>query len=150
MEPRIGRGKHTSQFICMFVMFPYLQPQADASGSNPTLHLPHLLRILGPSALTLYKHILGRRRILIYTQPPVEAACILCQVAADMCYEDQVDYRSENDAQYSKRPTGKCKEGINVLGMVTLSDVDRLHHEGVSGRGWIACELCCVICCTSY
>jgi hypothetical protein len=58
-----------------------------------------------------------------------------------MCYEDQVDYQSENDAQYSNRPRGKCKDGINVLGMVTLSDINKLHHEGLSGRGWVACEL---------
>jgi hypothetical protein len=120
----------------------------DPPESNPILHLPHLLRILGPSALTLYKHILGRRRILIYTLPPVEAACILCQVAADMCYEDQVDYHSETDVQYSERPKGKCKEGISVLGMITLNDMNKLHHERLSGRGWIACKLhlkhCCV------
>ncbi|KAH9169762.1 hypothetical protein EDB89DRAFT_2072613 [Lactarius sanguifluus] len=42
-----------------------------------TLHLPHLLRVLGPSSLTRYNHVLGRRRILIYSQPPVEAACFL-------------------------------------------------------------------------
>jgi hypothetical protein len=58
-----------------------------------------------------------------------------------MCYEDQVDYQFETDPQYSSRPKGKCKEGINVLGMITLSDMDKLHHEGLSGRGWIACRL---------
>lgn len=58
--------------------------------TSPTIHLPHLLRILGPSSLTLYKYLLGRRRVLVYTAPPVEAACILCQVAADICYEDQI------------------------------------------------------------
>jgi len=36
--------------------------------ANPMLHLGHLLRVLGPSSLTLYKHVLGRRRILVYTQ----------------------------------------------------------------------------------
>ncbi|KAH9023828.1 hypothetical protein EDB85DRAFT_2183174 [Lactarius pseudohatsudake] len=39
--------------------------------ASPTLHLPHLLRALGPSSLTLYKHVLGRRRILIYTASPM-------------------------------------------------------------------------------
>lgn len=91
--------------------------------------------------MTLYKHILGRRRILIYTLPPVEAACILCQVAADMCYEDQVDYQPETDVRDNDRLTGKCKEGIEVLGMVTLSDTDMLVSAGNTGRGWIACEL---------
>ncbi|KAG6919703.1 hypothetical protein DXG01_002649 [Tephrocybe rancida] len=91
--------------------------------SHPTLHLPHLLRILGPSSLTLYKHVLGRRRILIYTHPPVEAACILCYAAADMCYEAQ-----------SSTP-GLSREPLSVLGMITLSDMDRLS----AGSGWIAC-----------
>ncbi|KAL1744728.1 hypothetical protein HDZ31DRAFT_37922 [Schizophyllum fasciatum] len=62
----------------------------DPSSQPPVLHLPHLLRILGPTALTLYKHILGRRRIMVYTLPPVEAACILCQVASDLCLEVQL------------------------------------------------------------
>ncbi|KAJ3993055.1 hypothetical protein F5050DRAFT_1810868 [Lentinula boryana] len=102
----------------------------DPSNVNPTLHLPHLLRILGPSTLTLYKHVIGRKRILIYTLPPVETACILCHVAADFCYEQQVDTTSN-------RLPGKSQGGIDVLGMITLSDVDRLSTE--TGKGWIAC-----------
>jgi hypothetical protein len=39
------------------------------------LHLPHLLRVLGPSSLMLYKLVLGCRRILVYTQLPIEPAC---------------------------------------------------------------------------
>ncbi|KAF9220600.1 hypothetical protein BS17DRAFT_786803 [Gyrodon lividus] len=121
-------------------------PIIEYSPSSPTQHLPHLLRILGPSALTLYKHVLGRRRILIYTLPPVEASCILCQVAADICYEAQLDPSlltsdgtEDPSSWYRTRLNGKSKEGIKVLGMVTLSDLDKMHHEGKSGRGWIAC-----------
>ncbi|KAG5645322.1 hypothetical protein DXG03_006511 [Asterophora parasitica] len=116
--------------------------ETDLPSTNPTLHLPHLLRILGPSSLTLYKHVLGRRRILIFTLPPVEAACILCEVAANMCFEAQLDTSTDGEATshpHSGRLKGKCKEPINVLGMVTLSDMDRLHSEGLTGRGWIAC-----------
>lgn len=98
----------------------------------PTLHLPHLLRIIGPSSLTLFKYILGRQRILIYTLPPVEAACILCQAAADMCYEAQA-------TADGSRINGRSKDPISVLGMVTLTDLDRLHVETQTGRGWIAC-----------
>lgn len=61
-----------------------------------------------------------------------------------MCYENQVDERSEGDGQSptvgGRRLKGKCKESINVLGMVTLSDLDMLYSEGRTGRGWIACE----------
>ncbi|KAG2364781.1 hypothetical protein BDR07DRAFT_1400675 [Suillus spraguei] len=120
-------------------------PDPEFSRFNPTMHLSHLLRILGPSALTLYKHVLGRQRILIYTLPPVEAACILCQVAADICYAAQLDPLTnginENDpaTQYYTRLKGKTQEGIHVLGMVTLSDLDKMDREGKTGRGWVAC-----------
>lgn len=96
--------------------------------------------------LTLYKHVLGRQRILIYTLPPAEAACILCQVAADMCFEAQLDPSlltsegTEDPSSWTRtRLKGKSKEGIKVLGMVTLSDLDKMHHEGKTGRGWVAC-----------
>jgi hypothetical protein len=120
---------------------------------------------LGPSALTLYKHVLGRRRILIFTLPPVEAACILCQVASDICYEAQAESMTSasnsnytsiessldhqvtgggevfgRDASRERKLKGRNKEGIKVLGMVNLNDMDKLEEEGKSGRGWIACE----------
>lgn len=105
--------------------------------TNPAIHLPHMLRILGPSSLTLYKHVLGRRRILIYTAPPVEAACILCHVAADMCLEDQIS--GGGDSGLPDRPKSQSKDSIKVLGVVTLNDLDRLEQESKSSRGWIAC-----------
>ncbi|TFK51280.1 hypothetical protein OE88DRAFT_1712549 [Heliocybe sulcata] len=111
---------------------------SDPYSMHPTSHLPHLLRILGPSSLTLYKHILGRQRILIFTLPPVEASCILCQVAADLCLEAQVDSATEGDGR-RRRLKGKSREGVKVLGMVTLNDLDKLRQEGQTGRGWIAC-----------
>ena len=108
--------------------------------ANPTLHLPHLLRVLGPSSLTLYKHVLGRRRILVYTQPPIEPACVLCQVAADICFEDQTALESpEGSTAPHPRLEGNQKEGINVLGVITLHDIGLLEHESTTGRGWIAC-----------
>lgn len=107
---------------------------------NPTLYLPHVLRLLGPSSLTLYKHVLGRRRILVYTQPPIEPAFIFCQVAADICFEDQIAHDSpEGSAAPHPRLKGKQKEGINVLGVVTLHDIGLLERESTTGRGWIAC-----------
>jgi len=124
---------------------------ADSLESTPTLHLPHLLHVLGPSSLTLYKHILGRRRILIYTAPPVQSACILCYVAADMCFEDQVEVnevpnpspqtseRGRADEDLSRKVKGRSTTGVEVLGMVTLNDLDRLKEEGKTGRGWVAC-----------
>lgn len=114
-----------------------------ALDTDPTIHLPHLLRILGPSSLTLYKHVLGRRRILIYTLPPVEAACILCHVAADLCYQRQTeqanDVVDDDDTQPAPRLKGKNAEGVKVLGMITLNDMQKLEEESKTGRGWIAC-----------
>ena len=119
------------------VLMCYVKVYAEPVNSNPTLHLPHLLRILGPSSLTLYKHVLGRKRILFYTLPPVEVACILCQVAADLCYESQLDI-NPNEIR-TGRLKGKHKDPINVLGMITLADLNRLEVESQTGRGWIAC-----------
>lgn len=108
--------------------------------------------------------MLGRRRILIYTLPPVEASCVLCYVAADLCFELQCDASYSNgvdgagdhppngeelpdtdaavggETSSLSRLRGRSREGITVLGMVTLNDLDKMHHEGKSGRGWIACK----------
>ena len=111
---------------------------AEPIDSNPTLHLPHLLRILGPSSLTLYKHILGRKRVLIYTLPPVEVACILCQVAADICFDSQIG--SDDRDNPKDKLKGRHRDPVNILGMVTLADVDRLQLASQSGRGWVACK----------
>jgi len=118
-------------FLLLFLILMIIQDRADIL-NVPTIHLPHLLRIIGPSSLTLFKHVLGRQRILIYTLPPVEVACILCQAAADMCYQVQT-------APDPSRIKARNRDPICVLGMVTLSDLDRLHLESQSTRGWIAC-----------
>lgn len=123
-------------------------PDKDLARSNPITHLPHLLRILGPSSLTLYKHVLGRQRILVYTLPPVQPACLLAQVACDLAFDlippsssttsTTLDNESV-EAQQARLPRGKARDGIQNLGMVTLSDLDRLRHAGDAGRGFIAC-----------
>jgi hypothetical protein len=70
-----------------------------------------------------------------------------------MCFEAQVDYDAPNiggsgfgggenviGGDATRRMKGRCREGINVLGMVNLNDLDRMAKEGKSGRGWIACK----------
>lgn len=99
---------------------------------HPTLHLPHLLRILGPSSLTLYKHVLGRRRILIYTQPPVEAACILCQVAADMCFDDQLDREPIVRSSTSKRASYQ-RDLVDMMGEQIPTGESGHSKQGGSG-----------------
>ena len=71
-----------------------------------------------------------------------------------MCYEDQVDYDASLDGRSppvgldtggsrvdgsSLRLKGRTREGIRVLGTVTLSDLDMLQSEDNCRRGWIAC-----------
>ncbi|KAG2362095.1 hypothetical protein BDR07DRAFT_1407937 [Suillus spraguei] len=86
-------------------------PDPEFSRFNPTMHLSHLLRILGPSALT-------------FQLDPLTNGI------------------NENDpaTQYYTRLKGKTQEGIHVLGMVTLSDLDKMDREGKTGRGWVACK----------
>jgi len=133
MERRTGWSEYPSYSYFKFLICK--QAFSQPLGSSPTAHLPHLLRILGPSALTLYKHVLGRKRILIYTLPPVEVSCILCQIAADICFDAQTSSSPDHSSL-----KGKHKEPISVLGMITLTDIDRLAHETRTGRGWIACK----------
>jgi hypothetical protein len=84
--------------------------------------------------------VLGRRRILVYTQPPIEPAWILCQVAADMCFDDQTALESsEGSTTLRPRLKARQKQGINVLGVVTVHDIGLLERESVTGRSWIAC-----------
>ncbi|KAL5514141.1 hypothetical protein ACEPAG_2902 [Sanghuangporus baumii] len=124
-----------------------------ASKDTPTHHLPHLLRILGLSSLTLYKFVLSRRRILIYTLPPVEVAGVLAWIAADLSREHHMASRSNdtlgtpipslfsksaNEGQEHQEPT-EDPQSPTVLGMVTLTDIPRLEQLSSTGKGWIAC-----------
>ncbi|KAH9052544.1 hypothetical protein EDB87DRAFT_1835832 [Lactarius vividus] len=88
-----------------------------------TLHLPHLLRMLGPFSLTLYDHVLDSQRILIYTQ--------------------LLDQTITQGSGMSATPQfkGKQKEGINVLNIVALHDIDTLKQESRTSHSWIACTI---------
>lgn len=127
--------------------------QNYATRNTPTHHLPHLLRILGLSSLTLYKFVLSRRRVLIYTLPPVEVAGVLAWIASDLSREHHMFPRNHSLGkpipnlfaplqQQQKASAAEDElppESPTVLGMVTLSDLQRLERESESGRGWIAC-----------
>lgn len=65
---------------------------------------------------------------------------MLCQVAADICFEDQTTLDSLAGTTVPRpRLEGKQKKGINVLGVVTLHDIGRLERESETARGWVAC-----------
>ena len=158
----LGRDGATSLMVYVFALTPSVlhvtnapNLQAYASSNTPTHHLPHLLRILGLSSLTLYKFVLSRRRILIFTLPPVEVAGILAWIASDICRDHHMSPRNHALGQpmpdlfsssQQKQQQRKAEddedvlaESPTVLGMVTLSDLQRLERESESGRGWIAC-----------
>ncbi|KAH9052326.1 hypothetical protein EDB87DRAFT_1692384 [Lactarius vividus] len=75
---------------------------------SPTLHLPHLLRMLGPFSLTLYDHDQMTKGLGMSTTPQFK---------------------------------GKQKEGINVLTIVTLHNIDTLKQESRTSHSWIACTI---------
>ena len=56
-----------------------------------------------------------------------------------MCFEDQTAVESVEGDSMHPCQRGKQKEGINVLGVITLHDINTLEHESKTGRGWIAC-----------
>ncbi|KAH9023832.1 hypothetical protein EDB85DRAFT_1989478, partial [Lactarius pseudohatsudake] len=58
---------------------------------------------------------------------------------ADMCFEDQTTPATQGEPNAALQLKGKHKEGINVLGIITLHDVDMLERGSQTGRGWIAC-----------
>ncbi|KAG8758123.1 hypothetical protein FRC14_000747 [Serendipita sp. 396] len=97
-----------------------------ATMDHPAFHLSHVLQIMGISSLTVFKHALGRRRILIHTPPPVESACLLAQLAA-------VISTGEEGA------SGVHAQKIAVLGVVGLTDLKRIEEVSAQGNGWIAC-----------
>jgi hypothetical protein len=87
----------------------------------------------------------------VYTQPPIEPAGIFYQVAADMCLEDQTALESpEGYTAPSPRLKGKQRDGISVLGVVTLYDIGLLERESMTAwsnsmfvffQGGFACPL---------
>ncbi|KAG8975398.1 hypothetical protein FRC05_005728 [Tulasnella sp. 425] len=117
---------------------------AASSSSHPLIHLPHLLRIVGPSFLTIYKHLLSRRRILFLTSAPVEAACLLTKACVDVAFPDVVmGNASENGGGSATEDEAGLERDDRrpaVLGAVGLMDIDRLKAESQTGLGWIACS----------
>ena len=82
----------------------------------------------------------------INTLPLVDAACILCLVAADTCFQEQVvdaagsyNANSSKDGDVPQATRGKSASGIKVLGMITLNDLDKLEFGSRSSCSWIAC-----------
>lgn len=76
--------------------------------------------------MTFFKHVLARKRIMIYTHPAAELACAMSIVGAEMCFGSGSTHTPDAPI---------------VFGMVGLMDITRLAAESIKGNGWIACQL---------
>lgn len=111
--------------------------------SIPALQLPSLVSLLGPSSVTLFKHLLARKRVMIYTNVPVGPACTMCYAIVDMVRGMQAD--SPSEAEDVTMPP-EHKGPVRVLGMLTLNDLIQDQKRGLlenkidEGCGWVACK----------
>jgi hypothetical protein len=79
------------------------------------------------SYASLGRHAARTRPLpLPHTQPPIVAACVLCQLPAGLCFEHQIKVHS-----VEARPKGESRGAINVLAIITLYDINLviLEHE---------------------
>ncbi|KAL5638989.1 hypothetical protein ACGC1H_003384 [Rhizoctonia solani] len=139
-----------------------------ASPNHPLHHLPCLLHAFGPTIMTLFRFVLARRRVLIYTRvpvPPSRSASLnslatrfsesepmrpsIDQTAADAGAAPVVEpacvlARVAADICFGWKsemdvPGLATGESIPVLGMVGLDSIEKLEEEGMKRSGWIAC-----------
>ncbi|KAF8337377.1 uncharacterized protein EI90DRAFT_2991674 [Cantharellus anzutake] len=92
---------------------------------HPLHRLPLLINILGPSTVTVFKYVLARKRIMIYTHPATELSCLMAMMISQVCHQKR---------EAASEPP------VTILGMVGLTDLDRLALEASRGYGWIACR----------
>ncbi|KAG8871189.1 hypothetical protein FRB97_008921 [Tulasnella sp. 331] len=101
-----------------------------AGPSHPLLHLPHFMRVIGPSFLTMFKYVLARKRVLLYTNAPVQTAGLLAKVCVDIAF-GVPGSGGRSPSRDDRRP--------KALGTVGLIDMDMLKAESAAGLGWIGC-----------
>lgn len=94
---------------------------SDTPPTSPLHAIPFILHTLGPSALTVFRFLLARRRVLVLTRPRVEGVGLTCWALgclASLCGQS------------------RKAASIEVKGVVTLHDIDMLGSR--SANGWIA------------
>ncbi|KAI7830472.1 hypothetical protein BC939DRAFT_499596 [Gamsiella multidivaricata] len=99
----------------------------DIPASHPSHHFLRLVQALGPSIYILWKAALLRKRILIYTPPPIESACLFVY---NVCLMATVPFGTSVISQ------SKSNEKIQPLFCVGIHDID--HMEALRG-GYVAC-----------
>ncbi|QRV95416.1 LCHN protein [Ceratobasidium sp. AG-Ba] len=134
---------------------------ATASPNHPLHHLPCLLHAFGPSIMILFRFVLARRRVLIYTRVPTSASrssfnSLASRQSADSNTESVVDQTVEAGAAPVVEPAcvlarvaadicfgwkdgPGASDGPEVLGMIGLDAIEKLGDEGLKRTGWIAC-----------
>ncbi|KAG0361299.1 hypothetical protein BGZ54_009153 [Gamsiella multidivaricata] len=98
----------------------------DIPASHPSHHFLRLVQALGPSIYILWKAALLRKRILIYTPPPIESACLFVY---NVCLMATVPFGTSVISQ------SKSNEKIQPLFCVGIHDID--HMEALRG-GYVA------------
>ncbi|KAI8604737.1 hypothetical protein EDD21DRAFT_193702 [Dissophora ornata] len=99
----------------------------DIPPSHPSHHFLRLVQTMGPSVYSLWKAALLKKRILIYTPLPIEAACLsvynICLMATIPSGATSI-------------PPGRSSERIQPLFCVGIYDID--HMSDIRG-GYVAC-----------
>ncbi|KAG0311022.1 hypothetical protein BGZ97_012140 [Linnemannia gamsii] len=77
---RISRSFTLSEPVQAIQPIPGVMPENSDADEIPSSHPSHqflqLVESFGPSVYTLWKAALSRKRILIYTPPPIESTCL--------------------------------------------------------------------------
>ncbi|KAG0202429.1 hypothetical protein BGX33_009715 [Mortierella sp. NVP41] len=95
--------------------------------SHPSHHFLQLVESLGPSVYTLWKAALTRKRILIYTPPPIESTCL---TVYNICLMATIPSGELPLAQT------RSSERLQPLFCVGIHDID--HMTSLRG-GFVAC-----------
>jgi hypothetical protein len=96
------------------------------AADNSTLQLPHFLRILQVGLSRRTNSSSAPAAYYIYVRLPDEAACVLCQVAADMYLEDRIVVESFEGGSLCPTQRAKQKE---VLTLMMLHSINILTLE---------------------
>ncbi|KAG0007654.1 hypothetical protein BGZ80_004398, partial [Entomortierella chlamydospora] len=99
----------------------------DIPLSHPSRHFLRLVQTMGPSIFILWKAALLRKRILIYTQPPVESACLFVY---NICLMATIPLGA------ALVPQTRITERALPLFCVGIHDIDSM--EATRG-GYVAC-----------
>ncbi|KAG0262519.1 hypothetical protein BG011_010102 [Mortierella polycephala] len=103
------------------------QEAEDIPASHPSQHFLELVQTMGPAVSVLWKAALLKKRILIYTPPPIEAACL---AVYNICLMASVPF-----GVTSASPI-RSSERIQPLFCVGIHDIDVLM---AFRGGYVAC-----------